>query len=155
MLSGFWPRDISRAAPVTRRKKKRLASSRGPLGLRDLACSAETFWGCAMVRLKLITPTRCQIIPFWVEAHDQGNLLVPRPPLNLLLPLDGSSREVEEFVIDQPRKVIVGRESGQHFILVLEHAPRQLSGDARIQHVRVRPVGHDVDVEMFCSAHNA
>src|SRR5690348_10080300 len=74
--------------PIDKRRCR--ASSRGHSGPRDLACSAETFWGCAMVRLKLITPTRCQIIPFWIEARNQGNLLAPRPSLNLLLPLDGS-----------------------------------------------------------------
>ena len=82
-----------------------------------------------------------------IHRFDQSNFLASPPRLDFLLAVDCCVRMHEFFVIDQSCEVVSAGEAGDEFILMLKNTMRQVAGDACIQGVRARAVGHDVDEE--------
>src|SRR5258708_15015072 len=79
--------------------------------------------------------------------------LVSTAPLNFLFAGDCRVGINKTLVIEQPRKVISAGESRNQFVLVLKNPAGQLSSDARVQHMRSRPIRHDVNMKSFRLSH--
>lgn len=122
--------------------------SRSSGGARDPArgFSADVS-GRRCIRLVDIRPVLSQVMPMRIHGFDQPNLLAVAPRLDFFFAIDCRVGIDEFLVIDQARQVVSAGEAVDQFVLVLEYAMWQVAGNARIENVRARAVGHDVDEE--------
>src|SRR5579864_8697753 len=98
-------------------------------------------------------PAGGQVVPIGIHALDEFDFPATNPAFKLLLSFDCGIGIEEGFVVDEPSKVVAARKTGNQFVFVLEDALDQVSGDANIENVMPRPVGHDVHAEAFGIAH--
>lgn len=99
------------------------------------------------IRFIHIGPRFGQIVPVWIHRFDQVKFLASTPSLNFLFAIDGGVGIDEAFVIDEAREVVATGEAGDEFVFVFEDATAQVTGNAGIEDMGTRPIGHDVDVE--------
>src|SRR3990172_11792095 len=79
------------------------------------------------------TPVFGQISEFRVQNADQGDLLFAAPVFYLLLPGNGVPDIVCLFGVDEPPDVVSGGKAVNHFSAMLNHASREVIGDARVE----------------------
>ncbi len=84
-----------------------------------------------------------------IHGFDQANLFASTPSLDFFFAGDGGVGINEALIVDQAREVVAARESWDELVLVLEDAVRQISSNARVQHMRAGPIGHDVNAKLF------
>ena len=116
-------------------------------GARDLARSSCEF------RLVDVAPALRQILPVRIHGFNQFYLLAASPPFDFFFASYCSVRVHKALVVHKASEVVTTSESRSQFVLVLPRATRKIAGDSRVQHVRTRAIGHDVDVEAFSLPH--
>ena len=88
-------------------------------------------------------------MPMRIHAFDQGDLLATSPALDFFFARDRLRGIDEQLVIDQASKVVAAGETRVELILVFENPAGKIPRNSRVQEVRARIVGHDVDVEVL------
>jgi hypothetical protein len=107
------------------------------------------------IRLIDVHPLSTEIIPWRIHGFDQSNFLAAPPCFDFLLAIDGRIGIDEFLIVDEPCQVISTSESGDEFVLVLEHTMRQVARDAGVEDVRAWSVRHDVNEEASILWHAA
>src|SRR5205814_1684588 len=77
-----------------------------------------------------------QVCPGRVVFLNHADLSGTNPPFDLLLAGDGVTNVCELLEVHKPRHAISARESGDEAPLMLIDAPREVVGDAGVQHSR-------------------
>jgi hypothetical protein len=86
-----------------------------------------------MPHCALIVPAIAQILPFRIQRFNQGNLLTPPPPLDLLLPGNGCGDIARFFKIHQASDVIFLGEPLNQLVLVFIDPALQVIGRAGVK----------------------
>src|ERR1700684_3293969 len=106
-------------------------------------------------RLVDFTPSFRQVVPTRIHRINESYLFASPPAFDFLLASDRRVWVEEAFVVCKPRQVVPASETVNELILMLKYAAGQIADDAYIEHVRTRPVRHDVNVKLFRLAHNS
>src|SRR6185369_12643751 len=79
-----------------------------------------------------------------VVAQDESDLPCARPVFQVFLALDREADVVEVFDMNETLQAVFAREALREIRMVLNHALREIAGDADIQRA-VWAIGEDVD----------
>ena len=101
-----------------------------------------------------LVPWLAQVFPRWISGFDERYLFGAGPAFQFFLSLDRFAHFGESFKPDEALAVISGGESAVFFLLVLEGALDQVTGDAYVQsaasaghHVgEIEPLTHGANV---------